>query len=60
MTTHTIGAVNIIANLGLIVGIVNIDVGIIDRLVVVNVFMVIGCNDIINIVSTQRPPLSNP
>jgi hypothetical protein len=26
MTTHTIGAVNIIANLGPIVGIVNIDV----------------------------------
>ena len=60
MTTHTIGAVNIIANLGPIVGIVNIDVGIIDRLVVVNVFMVIGCNDIINVVSTQRPPSSNP
>ena len=60
MTTHTIGAVDIIANLGPIVGIVNIDVGIIDRLVVGNVFIVIGCNDIINIVSTQQPPSSNP
>ena len=60
MTTHTIGAVNIIANLGPIVGIVNINVGIIDKLVVVNVFIVIGCNDIINIASTQRPPSSNP
>ena len=60
MTAHTIGAVNIIANLGPIVGIVSIDVGIINRLIIVNVSIVTGCNDIINIVSTQRPPSSNP